>query len=44
MESPGLITASAGDFRAALPDDIPLFWANLRADVARRVTAWQARK
>lgn len=22
--------------------DIPLFWANLRADVARRVTAWQA--
>jgi len=24
--------------------DIPLFWANLRADVARRVTAWKARK
>jgi hypothetical protein len=24
--------------------DIPLFWANLRADVARRVTAWQARR
>jgi hypothetical protein len=22
--------------------DIPLFWANLRADVARRVAAWQA--
>jgi hypothetical protein len=22
--------------------DIPLFWANLRADVARRVNAWQA--
>jgi hypothetical protein len=22
--------------------DIPLFWANLRADVAKRVTAWQA--
>jgi hypothetical protein len=22
--------------------DIPLFWANLRADVANRVTAWQA--
>ena len=21
--------------------DIPLFWANLRADVAKRVTAWQ---
>lgn len=24
--------------------DIPLFWANLRADVARRVNAWQARQ
>lgn len=24
--------------------DIPLFWANLRADVARRVAAWQAVK
>jgi hypothetical protein len=24
--------------------DIPLFWANLRADVARRVTAWQAQR
>jgi hypothetical protein len=23
--------------------DIPLFWANLRADAANRVTAWQAR-
>lgn len=23
--------------------DIPLFWANLRTDVARRVNAWQAR-
>jgi hypothetical protein len=22
--------------------DIPLFWANLRADVAKRVAAWQA--
>jgi len=22
--------------------DIPLFWANLRADVAARVAAWQA--
>jgi len=22
--------------------DIPLFWANLRADIGRRVTAWQA--
>ena len=24
--------------------DIPLFWANLRADVANRVTAWQAQR
>ncbi len=24
--------------------DIPLFWANLRADVARRVKAWQAKR
>ena len=24
--------------------DIPLFWANVQADVARRVTAWAARK